>query len=77
MILNVAHLVMHGEILVLSSIGLCLMLERSLARFLVVEALKLSRMVILTFTAFCFLKKKNSRYSETKRENPESKKKGS
>ena len=77
MILNFAHLVMLGETLALNSIGLCRMLERILVKFHVVGSLKLSVMGILTFTVFCFLKKKISMYLGTKRDNSESKKKAS
>jgi len=77
MMLNDVHLVMLGTTLVLNLIVLCPMLERILVRFLVAGSFKLSLMVILTFTAFCFLNKNSSRYSGTKRENSEFKKKTS
>jgi len=71
MILNFAHLVRLGKTSALNSIVLCPMLERILVRLLLVGFLKRMRIGILTFTAFCFLKKMNSRYLETKRDNSE------
>lgn len=75
MTLNSVHLTMLGTRLEFNSIGLCLMLERSLVRFPVADFLKHMRMDILIYTAFSFLKKKNSKYSEIKKDNSESKKK--
>ena len=55
----------------LNLIGLCLMLESILGKFLVVGFLKRLGMGIRIFIVFCFLKKKSSRYLGTKKDNSE------
>jgi len=56
-----------GKTLEKNSIALCLRLESILGKFLAVGFLKRLGMDIRIFIVFCFLKKKSSRYLETKK----------